>query len=140
MANKWKVLTEMLGELEEQKVFQLIDDFLSSNPVPSEIEEVVKACQKGMEIVGAYFDNGKYFVGDLIFAGKILQGAIEKLKPALSSQNRSSVFGKIVLGTVQGDIHDIGKDILKTMIEAAGFEVIDLGTDVSAEVFINKVK
>jgi len=140
MVDKWEELTTLIGDLEEQKVLHLIDDFLSNNPVPADVEKVVKACQMGMAIVGDRFDSGEYFVGDLIFAGEILQEAIEKLKPALTCQDKSSIFGKIVLGTVQGDIHDIGKNIFKTMVEAAGFEVIDLGIDVSAEAFANQVK
>jgi methanogenic corrinoid protein MtbC1 len=92
-----------------------------------------------MEIVGNNFEKGEYFVGDLIFAGELLTTSIEKLKPLLGSSGGKN-RGTVVLGTVEGDIHDIGKNIFKGMAEAAGFKVVDIGIDQPAAAFVQAVK
>ncbi|MDR2741065.1 MAG: B12-binding domain-containing protein, partial [Treponema sp.] len=116
-------LKQTVGELDEDSVNAMLDQFLASGPSGEEARQVVEACQQGMEIVGANFESGEYFVGDLIFAGELLTASIEKLKPLLGSGS-SGNRGTIVLGTVEGDIHDIGKNIFKGMSEAAGFKVV----------------
>jgi dimethylamine corrinoid protein len=133
------LLTQYVGELDEESVIEMLNEFVASNPSEEEAQKVVNACQRGMAIVGDLFDQGEYFVGDLIFAGEVLSGAIDVLKPVIGTDNTEKV-GTIVLGTVSGDLHDIGKNIFKSMSEAAGFEVYDLGIDVTAEAFIEKVK
>jgi len=92
-----------------------------------------------MALVGDRFESGEYFVGDLIFAGELLTESIDLLKPVLGNAQTKKI-GKIVLATVRGDLHDIGKNIFKTMAEAAGFEVIDLGIDQPEEMFVQKVR
>ncbi|WKY44985.1 cobalamin-dependent protein [Eubacteriaceae bacterium ES2] len=134
-----KKLTQVLGELEEDEVMDLLNDFMLTNPSEEEALEAVAACQAGMSIVGEQFEQGEYFVGDLIFAGELLTEAIIVLKPALGNNSQGS-SGKILLGTVHGDLHDIGKNIFKSMSEAAGFEVIDLGIDVAPDEFVVKAK
>ena len=134
-----KVLTEAVGELDEEKVLELLNEFVASNPSEEEAQAVVGACQKGMAIVGDLFESSEYFVGDLIFAGELLTAAIETLKPVLGSDT-SKKIGKIVVATVEGDLHDIGKNIFKSMSEAAGFDVYDLGIDASPAAFVEKVK
>ncbi|AFA48347.1 cobalamin B12-binding domain-containing protein [Acetobacterium woodii] len=134
-----KVLTQTLGDLEEDEVMELLKDFMETNPSEVEALEAVAACQSGMAIVGDLFEKGEYFVGDLIFAGELLTEAINVLKPALGGGD-STVIGTILLGTVHGDLHDIGKNIFRSMSEAAGFEVVDLGIDVSSDVFVEKAK
>ncbi|MDR1567004.1 MAG: B12-binding domain-containing protein, partial [Treponema sp.] len=121
-------LKQTVGELDEDSVNEMLDQFLASNPSGDEARQVVEACQQGMEIVGANFEKGEYFVGDLIFAGELLTASIAKLKPLLGSGG-TGTRGVIVLGTVEGDIHDIGKNIFKGMAEAAGFKVMDIGID-----------
>ncbi len=133
------VLTEAVGELEEEKVLDLLNKFVATNPSEEDARTVVNACQKGMAIVGDLFEKNEYFVGDLIFAGELLTAAIDTLKPVLG-RDTSKVIGKMVIATVEGDLHDIGKNIFKSMAEAAGFEVHDLGIDVSAEAFVEKIK
>ncbi|SHJ80849.1 Methanogenic corrinoid protein MtbC1 [Geosporobacter subterraneus DSM 17957] len=133
------LLTQAVGDLEEDKVLDLLNQFVATNPTEEEAQKVVGACQQGMALVGDLFDSGEYFVGDLIFAGELLSSAIDILKPVIGSGNTTKI-GSIVLGTVEGDLHDIGKNIFKSMSEAAGFEVYDLGIDVSANTFIEKVK
>lgn len=134
-----QVLTQAVGDLEEEKILDILNEFVATNPGIEEAQNVVNACQQGMAVVGELFEKNEYFVGDLIFAGELLTKAIDILKPVLGSDT-STKTGKIVLGTVEGDLHDIGKNIFKGMSEAAGFEVHDLGIDVPASVFVEKVK
>ncbi|NLM45589.1 MAG: cobalamin-binding protein [Firmicutes bacterium] len=132
-------LKQAVGELDEEKVLAMLREFVATNPSQEEAQQAVAACQSGMAIVGDLFEKEEYFVGDLIFAGELLTNAIEILKPVLGSAS-SKKIGKIVLGTVAGDLHDIGKNIFKSMAEAAGFEVFDLGIDQPPANFVNKVR
>jgi methanogenic corrinoid protein MtbC1 len=132
-------LTQIVGELDEDQVNVLLDQFIASKPGAEDARKVVDACQQGMEIVGSNFEKGDYFVGDLIFAGELLSASIEKLKPFLGSGG-AGTKGAIVLGTVEGDIHDIGKNIFKGMAEAAGFTVVDIGIDQPPAAFVKAVK
>ncbi|WKY45166.1 cobalamin-dependent protein [Eubacteriaceae bacterium ES2] len=134
-----KQLTELLGELEDEQVTDLLQEFAASNLTEEEALEAVAACQSGMAIVGEQFEAGEFFVGDLIFAGELLTEAINILKPFLGS-DASNDLGTILLGTVHGDLHDIGKNIFKSMSEAAGFDVVDLGIDVEVNDFVDKAK
>ncbi len=132
-------LKQAVGELEEGKVIGMLEDFIASNPSSDQAQEVLAACQKGMEAVGKYFEDGVYFIGDMMFAGELLTRAVELLKPVIGSGSSTKV-GTIVLGTVAGDLHDIGKNIFKSIAEAAGFEIYDLGIDQSPEAFVAKIK
>ncbi len=132
-------LTRAVGDLEEGEVLDMLNAFVATSPSEAEAQTVVAACQQGMALVGDLFDKGEYFVGDLIFAGELLTSAIDVLKPVIGGGSAVKV-GTIVLGTVEGDLHDIGKNIFKSMTEAAGFEVYDLGIDISANAFVDKVR
>jgi len=132
-------LKQTVGELDEDSLNKMLDAFLATKPSGEEARKVVEACQQGMEIVGDKFEKGEYFVGDLIFAGELLTAAIDKLKPLLGDKSTGD-RGVIVLGTVEGDIHDIGKNIFKGMSEAAGFKVVDIGIDQPPAVFVDAVK
>ncbi|AET68159.1 putative cobalamin binding protein [Desulfosporosinus orientis DSM 765] len=134
-----KELTQAVGNLNEKAAISILNEFMANSPSAEDTQKAVTACQEGMAIVGDYYEKGEYFVGDLLFAGELLTNVMEILKPALGSVSGSAV-GKIVLGTVEGDLHDIGKNIFKSMAEAAGFEVYDLGIDQSVSAFVNKVK
>ncbi len=134
-----KGLTMAMGDLDEDQVIDQLKEFVTNNPSEEDALEAVAACQAGMAIVGDLFEKGDYFVGDLIFAGELLTASIGVLKPALGGGG-STVLGTVVLGTVHGDLHDIGKNIFKSMSEAAGFEVIDLGIDVAVEEFVAKAQ
>lgn len=138
-STKWGKLTEMMGELDEEEVMKIIDEFIGTNPTSEEGQEVIAACQQGMNIIGDLFQEGEYFVGDLIFAGELLTDCINKLKPVIGS-GASETVGTILLGTVHGDLHDIGKNIFRSMSEAAGFKVIDLGIDQTVSAFVEKAK
>jgi len=134
------VLKQALGDLEEDKVEALLDELIADNPSAAETQQVVEACQQGMEIVGDNFEAGTYFVGDLMYAAQILTTSLDRLKPLMSADSELAAKGVIVLGTVAGDIHDIGKNIYKALSEAAGFKVVDIGIDQPAPAFIEAVK
>jgi methylmalonyl-CoA mutase cobalamin-binding domain/chain len=102
-------------------------------------EEIISVLSEGMDVVGEMYQSGEYFVTSLIIAGETMKEALEVLEPHLSGQGGAK-RGKIVMATVAGDIHDIGKNIFTTLMDTAGFEVIDLGVDVSAEAIVAAVK
>ena len=135
-----ELLKQKLGDLDEDGVNALLDEFCASSPTAEETQPVVEACQKGMEIVGDNFESGTYFVGDLMYAAQILTTALEQLKPLMSVGGEQVVKGTVILGTVAGDIHDIGKNIFKALLDAAGFSVIDIGIDQSSAAFVDALK
>lgn len=135
-----KRLTQLLGDLNEDEVMDIVSNFMNNNPTPEGADVLMKAAQQGMAIVGDRFERGDYFVGDLIFAGEILTDIIDIIKPVIGGESKQNVRGIIVLGTVKGDLHDIGKNIFKIMAIAEGFEVHDIGIDQSVEAFVEKVK
>lgn len=128
-------LAQAMGELDEDTVKELLEAVSNTE----EANAAMEACQKGMNEVGKLFEEGEYFVGDLIYAGELMTDAVEVLKPYLTS-GESSAKAKMVLCTVKDDLHDIGKNIVRSMLEAGGFDVIDLGIDVPAEKIIETVK
>lgn len=132
-------LKETVGKLDEEKTNRLLGEFAASNPGSEETWEVISAFHQGMEIVGNLFEIGKYCAGDLIFAGELLDYSMDKLKPLLGVGTGSS-RGLVILGTVEGDVHDIGKNILKSLIEISGFKVEDIGIDQKPESFVNAIK
>ncbi|MGD2207359.1 MAG: corrinoid protein [Anaerolineae bacterium] len=95
----------------------------------------------GMDVVGDGFAKGELFIPDLMMSGEAMKAAIAALEPELMKRKQErQVLGKVVIGTVQGDIHEIGKTLVATMLAANGFEVHDLGVDVSAQQFLDKVR
>jgi corrinoid protein of di/trimethylamine methyltransferase len=107
----------------------------------SPLDALDKGFVPGIATVGKLFSSGEYFLPDLVLGGEAMKAALEVLEPELSRKGEErQVLGKVVLGTVQGDIHEIGKSLVGTMLTANGFEVYDLGVDVSAQRFVDKVK
>jgi 5-methyltetrahydrofolate--homocysteine methyltransferase len=103
-------------------------------------EKILKeGMMTAMAEVGRLFEEGEYFVPELLIAARAMQGGMELLKPLLVAADVEPV-GKIVIGTVKGDLHDIGKNLVGMMLEGAGFEVTDLGSDVDAEKFVEAIK
>ena len=125
-----------LIEFEVEQLKEMVSEAISSGVLANDIISVLSGA---MEIVGEKYQNGEYFVTSLIIAGETMKEALAVLEPHLISQDSSGV-GKIVLATVAGDVHDIGKNIFATLVGLAGFDVIDLGTDVPAEMIIETVK
>lgn len=132
-----KELTDALQNLEEVKVYALVDQYVAQG---RPVLEIIDALNQGMVGVGERFSENVYFISQLMFSAEILKGVMEKLDPLLQGEQTQEASKKIVLGTVKGDIHDIGKNIAATLMRGAGFEVIDLGVDVPAEKFIETVK
>jgi methylmalonyl-CoA mutase cobalamin-binding domain/chain len=102
-------------------------------------ELLYEALIPSLEEVGARFERGDFFVPEMLIAGKAMAGALEILRPLLAETGAQTI-GKIVMGTVKGDVHDIGKNLVNIMFEGAGFEVIDLGVQVAPEKFIDAIK
>lgn len=125
-----------MQELDEDSLLELMNGVMSGD---GDALEALNACQEGMEEVGKLFEEGEYFVGDLIYAGEIMTQAVEILKPALASGEGGNM-GKLILCTVKDDLHDIGKNIVKSLLEASGFEVRDLGIDTDAEKIVETAK
>ena len=98
---------------------------------------IVSSCREAMDVIGRRFADGEAFIPELIMAGEIMQGITAKVKPYLKAEAPRKL-GKVVLCTVQGDIHDIGKDIVVTMLDIAGFDVVDLGVDVAVPTVVER--
>lgn len=135
----YEALAEAMGELDEDVMVETLNEVMEDGG--SGAQEAMAACQKGMDIVGSRFESGEYFVGDLIYAGELMTTAVGILKDALiSGEGSSDAKTKMILCTVKDDLHDIGKNIVRAMLEAAGFEVVDLGIDVPAEEIVAATK
>ena len=129
-------ITNALADLNEDQTLQLVREALQENTPPG---DVLKACQDGMNEVGTRFEAQDYFVSDLIMSGEIFKQVSAILGPQLKAGGLKST-GKVVFGTVKGDIHDIGKDIVVNMMKSAGLEVLDVGIDCPAERFVEALK
>ena len=132
----FETLATAMGELDEDTVKEELEKVAS----PEEAEKAMEACQKGMDTVGSLFEEGEYFVGDLIYAGELMTDAVEMLKPYLAGNTSSGAKTRMVLCTVKDDLHDIGKNIVRSMLEAGGFDVLDLGIDCPAQKVVETVK
>lgn len=105
----------------------------------SPYEAIMEGMAKGMDIVGQKYEQGEYFLAELIMAGETMKEGLSVLEPYMKKGEIKHI-GKVVIGTVEGDLHDIGKNIVITLLTASGFEVVDLGVDVSAEKFVEAVR
>jgi trimethylamine corrinoid protein len=118
---------------------ELADEALRGGVDP--LEAIEMGFKPGMEVVGEGFDKGELFIPDLMMAGEAMKIGIATLEPELMKRKQArQVLGRVVIGTVEGDIHEIGKTLVATMLAAAGFEVRDLGVDVSAQQFVDAVR
>lgn len=132
-------LTTAMGELDEDTMVDILKKVMDEGG--AEADRAMEACQKGMDAVGKLFEEGEYFVGDLIYAGELMTQAVSILKDALVGGDADGeTKTRMLLCTVKDDLHDIGKNIVKAMLEASGFDVLDLGIDVSAEKIVEAVK
>jgi 5-methyltetrahydrofolate--homocysteine methyltransferase len=131
-----KELIEAITDMREEDAVALATKLLDSGVSP---QAVLDACREAMTIIGQRFETGDCFMPELILAGEILGQISAVVKPRLQQGAESKKLGKIVLGTVQGDIHDIAKDIVGFMLDINGFEVTDLGVDVAPAKFVETV-
>ena len=135
----FKALAQAMGDLDEDTVKEMLEQVMAEGG--KDADKAMAACQEGMDIVGKLFEEGEYFVGDLIYAGELMTDSVAILKDALvSGGDEGAAKTKMLLCTVKDDLHDIGKNIVRAMLEAAGFEVLDLGIDVPASEVVKAVK
>jgi 5-methyltetrahydrofolate--homocysteine methyltransferase len=130
-------LLDAISNMREQESLEIANDLLSSNQDPLEI---LAECTRAMEIVGERFETGEYFLPELIMAGEILKQISELVKPRLEGNAGIEKKGRVLIGTVQGDIHDIGKDIVTFLLDVNGFEVRDIGIDVAPARFVEEIE
>jgi 5-methyltetrahydrofolate--homocysteine methyltransferase len=131
-------LIDAITDMREEDALAIADEMIASGTAPL---DVLDTCRKAMEIVGDRFETGEYFMPELILAGEMLAQISKKVKPLLVGETTTQKkLGKIVFGTVEGDIHDIAKDIVVFMLDINGFEVTDLGVDVPPDRFVEAVK
>lgn len=136
-----KELVKAISEIEEDEALRLVEETVKKG---GDLEGILKDCQEAMNIVGSRYEKGDYFLPELIMSGEVLKKISDIVKPKLSAASLAKSAGAkkavVVLGTVKGDIHDIGKDIVGFMLDVNGFDVKDLGVDVPEEKFVEAVK
>ncbi|HME41542.1 MAG TPA: cobalamin-dependent protein [Syntrophorhabdales bacterium] len=132
-----KGLVELMSDLMEEETLALVKEKIAQGADPNQILDDARSA---MELVGKRFESCEYFIPDLMMAGEILREISELVKPLLVKEKGAQKSGKVIIGTVAGDIHDIGKDIVTFMLDVSGFDVLDLGIDVPVETFVTKIK
>ncbi len=133
-----KELVNAIADMEYEQVLALSKEMLVQGTDPVAI---LDDCRVAMEIVGKRFEEGEYFLAELIQAGEILKEIAAEVKPRMSAKAAEANQGaKVLVGTVKGDIHDIGKDIVVFMLDVNGFQVKDMGVDVPVESFVEEIK
>ena len=130
-------LVTLLSDLKEPEALAFVEKALKEAVDPMSL---LGQAKEAMNIVGQRFATDEYFIPDLVFSGVILKRIITMLEPHLKKDKEEKHLGKIVIGTVAGDIHDIGKDLVAFMLDVNGFEVLDLGIDVPVQKFVDTIK
>lgn len=129
-------LAQLVADLEEEAVLELVKQRLETEDDPLQI---ISECNEGMREVGQRYEQGEYFVAGLIMSGEIFREVVELVQPLIEQQSHRNSSGRVLVGTVSGDIHDIGKNMFGMLLSCHGFDVIDLGVDVPPDVFAAKV-
>jgi methanogenic corrinoid protein MtbC1 len=130
-------LAKALADLKEDDALVIVEKRLKAGVDPMAI---LDEARHGMETVGKRFADGEYFIPDLVYSGEILKKINELVKPKIAGAGGAKKGGKVIIATVAGDIHDIGKDIVVFMLDVSGFDVIDMGVDVPADKIVEKLK
>lgn len=130
-------LSQLLADLEEARVLSLVQDKLEAGEDPLVL---VEECRAGMVLVGGRYERGEYFLSDLVMSSEVFKNAVALIEPRLKGGVGPKSLGTVVMGTAQGDIHDIGKNIVTAMLRCSGFQVYDLGVDVPPQAFVDKVQ
>ena len=139
MGDRDQALVEAMSTMEETESLEIATAMLDEGVDPL---HVLRQCKQAMDIVGAKFEENVYFIPELVMAGEILEQITALAKPLIKEgqDEDEEKLGKVLIGTVHGDVHDIGKNIVTFMLDVNGFEVIDLGIDVSPQKFIDAIK
>lgn len=128
-------LIQSVADLREQEVLEIVNQRVARGDDPMDI---VEDCRQGMILVGKRYEERQYYLSGLILAGEILREVTEIIQPLTELKYSGQSLGTVIVGTVQGDIHDAGKDLLQIMLNVHGFTVIDLGVDVPPQEFVDK--
>jgi len=129
-------LFSRIVDMDEEGSIKLAKEYLEGGGDP---QKLLETCRNAIGVIGEKFEKGEYFLSELILGGEIFTSIMEFTLPHIK-EGETEKLGKIMLGTVKDDIHNIGKDIFKAFAEAAGFEVVDIGVDVPVETFVEKAK
>ncbi|MDR3568609.1 MAG: cobalamin-dependent protein [Syntrophobacteraceae bacterium] len=127
-------LAALVAELREDEALLYIEGRLAAGESPAEL---LRACRQGMQMVGSMHEQGRYYISGLIMAGEIMRLAVELIRPVMVGKTCGGNSWRVLLGTIQGDLHDIGKNLFRDLLECHGFTVMDLGVDVSPKDFIS---
>ncbi len=130
-------LVNFIADLMEKETIVMVKELIDRGTDPMEI---LNDARLAMEVVGKRFESGEYFIPDLIMAGEMIAGISEIVEPLFKKGDTSPKKGKVLIGTVAGDIHDIGKNIVTFMLDVSGYNVLDIGIDVPVPVFVEKIK
>jgi methanogenic corrinoid protein MtbC1 len=131
-----KELVNAIADMREEEALRLVREMVEGGSEPMAI---LDAGREAMDIVGQRYEKGTYFLPELILAGEMMSQITDIVKPELAKLPEIKRHGKVVIGTVEGDIHDIGKNIVTFMLDVNGFEVLDLGVDVSPQKFVEAI-
>jgi 5-methyltetrahydrofolate--homocysteine methyltransferase len=126
-----------LVEMREKEALQEAKELLNTGAAPM---DVLESCSKAMEVVGKRFEKGEYFLPHLMMAGEMVKQISDMIKPLITEETAASGKGRVLMGTVKGDIHDIGKNIVTFLLEANGFEVRDIGIDQPPKNFVAAIQ
>ena len=132
-----KELVNAIADIREQEALKLVKEMVEGG---SEPVAILDAAREAMGIVGQRYDEGTYFLPELMLAGEMMNQITNIVKPELARLPEIKRQGKVVIGTVEGDIHDIGKNIVSFMLDVNGFDVLDLGVNVSAQKFVEAIR
>jgi methanogenic corrinoid protein MtbC1 len=132
-----KKLVNAIADMREEEALKLVREMVEGGSDPMEI---LDAARKAVDIVGQRYEEGTYFLPELMLAGEMLTQITEVIKPEMAKVPEVKRLGKVVMGTVEGDIHDIGKNIVSFMLDVNGFDVLDLGVDVSPQKFVEAIQ
>jgi len=132
-----KQLVEAIADMREQEALKMVREMVDSGSNPMAI---LDSTREAMDLVGQRFEEGTYFLPELMLAGEMMSQITEIIKPKLAEMPDIKRHGKVLIGTVEGDIHDIGKNVVSFMLDVNGFEVLDLGVDVSPQRFVEAIR
>ena len=130
-------LVDAIVNMREEEAISVTNELIEGGEDPVKI---LDACREAVGVVGKRFEEGTYFLPELIMAGEMLSNISKIVKPKLQGTQESKKEGKVLIGTVEGDIHDIGKDIVTFMLDVNGFDVLDLGIDIPPAKFVEAIK
>lgn len=133
-------LANEMKDLNEEKVYALVDELIGKG---TSAEAIIQQCNEGLVTVGDLFASGQYFLTELMFSAEIMQGVMNKIEHLIASEqaeNSAADIKTVIIGTVKGDIHDIGKNIVVSLLRSHGFKVVDLGVDVPTEKFVEAIR